>query len=364
MVRTAAAAIAVLTTIACATAQPAGPPGWGGAALDAGDPLTVEQASFERAGYGPGCPQAAREGWFGGVSFLLVRPHFSEAIAFAQGTQTSTTFGVSERELQFDYDATVRATAGFRMGDGEARFTYTRLAGDVSVSGGVGGPGEFIVDPFGNVVGAVAIIDPSDARFGTVITGGDAIATRAEVDLHNFEFEFARSIAGSTDAWDVTWSVGVRLADLHQYYGSVVTDSGGAPLAAGDFTVDFIGAGPQAGLASRWRFGRGQRWTLRAESTAALVVGEYDSRFGNTSVSPTFAASQRETLTRTLPVLEFELGASRLVGDHLELSAGWLFQTWTDLGTSGGQFAGLFSGADDGNIMSFDGLMLSAEATY
>jgi hypothetical protein len=47
-----------------------------------------------------------------------------------------------------------------------------------------------------------------------------------------------------------------------------------------------------------------------------------------------------------------------------DVSAGWMFQSWWDLGASGGTFGGWFSGADDSNIMSFDGLFLRAEFCY
>jgi len=95
----------------------------------------------------------------------------------------------------------------------------------------------------------------------------------------------------------------------------------------------------------------------------ALLLGQYDVRGDNTPV-PGFQTSQRESLTRTISVLETELGVSRQVHHGINLSLGWLFQAWTDLGTSGGTFGGFFAGADDANIMSFDGLFARAEFSY
>jgi hypothetical protein len=94
-----------------------------------------------------------------------------------------------------------------------------------------------------------------------------------------------------------------------------------------------------------------------------LLVGEDVIRSSN-SPNAVFTASQQESLTRTLPVIETELGASWRIGDSLNLSAGWMFQAWFDMGTSGGQFGGLFAGADDSNIMSFDGAFLRGEWTF
>jgi len=111
--------------------------------------------------------------WFGGVDYLWVRPHFSEAVAFTRGSQSPTTYQTVAEELGFDYDSSLRAFAGFRLADGNGaiRLTYWYLDGDTSVDGTVSGPGQFIVDPFGNLVGTVAIIDPSDARFPGVLVG-------------------------------------------------------------------------------------------------------------------------------------------------------------------------------------------------
>ena len=59
------------------------------------------------------------------------------------------------------------------------------------------------------------------------------------------------------------------------------------------------------------------------------------------------------------------------------LSAGWLVQAWFDLGVSGGTFSGqnlpavgfppiqnVFGGADDANIMGFDGVFVRAEYNF
>ena len=77
-----------------------------------------------------------------------------------------------------------------------------------------------------------------------------------------------------------------------------------------------------------------------------------------------FRASQSSSMTRLIPVAEAEVGGMWQPSDRLKLSAGWLFQSWFDLGTSGGTFGGFFAGADDGNTMSFDGLFLRGEVGF
>ncbi len=310
------------------------------------------------------CFTCPNPGFYAGAEYLLMRPHFSEAIAFAQGTQTlPTAFEVEGRELQFDYDNSFRVFAGYRTpSGGEFRFTYWYLFGDISVEGTATGT-EFIVDPFGNVVGALRVMDLGDVRgFGTLLTAGDHIATRATVRTNVYDFDFIKPLALSSRSWAFSCSAGARIADIDQYYESLVTLAG-APLASGDFSSAFIGAGPRLGAEARRYFGETGRLSLFVNGHAALLLGENEIR-SSTAPNTAFQLAQSESLTRTIPVLEAELGLAWQVRESLSLSAGWVFQAWFDLGVSGGQFGGFFAGADDANIMSFDGLSARAEWTF
>jgi hypothetical protein len=73
-------------------------------------------------------------------------------------------------------------------------------------------------------------------------------------------------------------------------------------------------------------------------------------------------------------MLESELGVTWAPESCFTISAGWMFQAWMNLGTSGGTFNGqnlpigpvnnAFGGADDADIMSFDGLFVRAEVNF
>lgn len=323
----------------------------------------------------PGCYLGyADPGVYAGAEYLLIRPHFSEAIAFARGAQVwPFSIQTEGQELQFDYDSSLRALVGYRLGEyeGELRFTYSRFQADTAVSadGTTFGPGEFAVDPFGNVVGVLPVFDPSDARYipfpgpPFILPAGDFIRTRATVDTNVYDLELIKPILPQNPSWALNWALGVRLADIDQYYESVVTLLG-LPFSRGDFSADFIGAGPRLGFEARRHFGGQGRFCLFVNGHGALLLGEYDVRSSNAIPPAGFSASQTEILTRTIPVVETELGAAWRPWDSLNLSAGWLFHAWFDLGTSGGQFGGFFAGADDLNIMSFDGLFLKAEYAF
>lgn len=313
----------------------------------------------------PGCQGCDACGcgpaWSAGAEFLLVRPHFSEAIAFAQGTQTASSFGTVGRELHWGYDASIRTFLTRHLDDNDdLQFAYWHFRGATSADGAVSNAGEFIVDPFGNLVGAVAVIDPADRRFGQVLVGGDAIRTSASVETNVFDLDFRRRTWLRNSSTSFDWSVGARIADVDQFYGSTITSRQAGVVSDGIFTADFIGAGPRIGLGSRWQRGR---LSLFANFHASLLVGQYDVRSSQV-LGGVFRTSQEERLTRTVPVFETDFGAACQVRRHFDLAAGWTFQSWIDLGASGGRFGGLFVGADDANNMSFDALFLRGTYSF
>jgi hypothetical protein len=300
---------------------------------------------------------------FGGAEFLLVRPTFSESIAFAKGTQTLTTYDVAGRMIEFGYEPSVRAFVGYRFEDSDwtIKFTYWHMSASTADAGTVGAPGEFIVDPFGSIVGAVGVVDPTDARFGSVLVGGTAIETRTEVSLDAYDLDFVVPIASPACLSSLTCNAGVRIADIDQYYESTVF-AGAFPVTYGDYHVDFLGTGPHVGFCGVREFSSFPYISLFASMDGSLLFGSYDVSFSNSV--PGFSASQVESQMRAVPVLESELGMNAQLSSWLNVSAGWMFQSWFDLGTSGGTFGGFFTGADDGNIMSVDGLFVRGELAY
>jgi hypothetical protein len=314
-------------------------------------------------------PAATGRSFHGGADLLFVRPTFSEAIAFARGTQTfPVSLSTSAVPIEFDYEASYRAFVGMRSCESGAgwRFTYTSIAADTEVNGTAGGAGQFIVDPFGNLVGSVQVVDPADARgFGTVVSQGpfvaDAIRTFTSVDLRVYDVDFMSPVGVTGHGFTWWYQAGLRFADVQQFYESAV-DMGGVNIARGDFDVDFFGVGPHVGINGERQFGGG-RVSLFGSLSGSLLVGNHDVVFTNSPL-PGVSFSQEEVARRTVPVLESELGVKVRAWHSLTLTAGWLFQSWWDLGASGGTFGGWFSGADDSNIMSFDGLFLRAEFGY
>ena len=317
-------------------------------------------------------PSGDAGGVFLGGDFLLIRPTFSEAVAFARGVQTPASIHMDGQALDFDHQPSFRLYGGVGLDSGdELRFTYWNFDGDVHVSGDAA-PGTFIVDPFGNLVGAAAVVDPRDGRFvppppggagPTILVGGDFIQTEAVVDMNVFDLEYRRAIYADHRALRVDWTAGLRVADIDQFYRSFITTAG-APHSHGRFGVEFTGIGPRLGLDARRTTGSG-RLAFFARAVGSLLVGSYDVDFVHDVFYPVvFSASQTQSMNRVIPVLESEIGVAYRPTDWIAFAAGWTFQAWYDMGTSGGTFGGFYAGADDANIMTFDGLTLTTEIAF
>jgi hypothetical protein len=304
-----------------------------------------------------GITSASRGHVVGGVEFLLVRPSFSEAIAFARGELVAGALNLQGTPIAFDYEPSGRAYVGYQFADTDLAltFTYWNVSAEASIDGTVGAPNEFIVDPFGNGVDPMGFFVP-----GIV---GDQVRTQTSVDLNVYDLDLVAPVVGASPHLTYTWTAGIRWADLDQFYRSEVLDAG-VTIGQGDYHVNYSGVGPHFGFRGCRYLGRRQRLSIRGNLTGSVLVGTYDVAFSTTPAAPFAGATQSESGTRTIPVVEGELGLGLLITESFQVSGGWLFQSWWDLGTSGGTFGGLFNGADDGNIMGFDGLFLRGEIAY
>jgi hypothetical protein len=307
-----------------------------------------------------GCvyPEPWHSRWFAGAEYRLIRPHFSEAVAFATVRDSIGPLGFSRQvtanELDFDYDSSMRFLLGYHLNQSaDIRLSYWYLNAETLVDG-VAGPGETIVDPFGNL--------------GTT---GSQIDTSASVKLNVFDLEYLRPLSTQCGNVGFLYTAGLRFADVNQFYDSTIS-AAGLVTSNGVFEVDYFGVGPYLSLTGETRHGACRQFSLFAKGAMALLVGQYDV---TTDVTlPGVSGGQSANRVRTAPVLESELGAAWMPNDRIRLTAGWLFQAWFNLGTSGGTFDGerlpiapvdtAFGGADDSDIMSFDGLFLRAEIGY
>ncbi len=284
--------------------------------------------------------------FYGGGEYLFIRPGFSEAVAFVRTTNTLTSSGVfhevDSSELNFDYSSSFRAFVGCQLDATTAvQLTYWYLDAAVNVNGQVGQPNQTIVDPFGNTAGP-----------------GGADLTRAAVRLNVYDIDVNKTVAVENCNFDLGLTAGVRIADLDQTYTSQILTAAGGLGNRGDFSQTFTGAGPHVGLGGNLWLGEHKRFSLYANGEAAFLLG--DLKITSDAFLPGLAAQQNASRTRLIPVLGTELGVEWRPLSHLSVSAGWMFEDWFDLGTSGGTFGGNFQEDINSNIMSFNGLMVRA----
>jgi len=305
-------------------------------------------------------------GWYGDVDYLLVRPSFSENQGFLQRTTTqdqqeNTTVTDRVVHQDFDYNSSVRTSIGYRFccGD-EIRFTYWNF-GDKShlLSGQAPADGSIIY------AGHLEI-NTSEPGERLVVSAG------LQANVYDVEYiKCACQNSGCCDSpccppWTLKYSAGIRLADIRRGDNTILLNGDGTEAEGAFITADFIGAGPRVGIEGRRFFSDGN-FSLFARSNFSLLLGEYDIKETRKTppTAPTTTENYFDSHDRLIPVAEIELGGTWQLGPCVNLSAGYLFQAWWDLGQFEQIQGNVFlNPIDDSNILSFDGLFARLEICF
>jgi hypothetical protein len=310
--------------------------------------------------------------WFFTADYLYVRASFSEAIAYYEEVDDGIGVqGEIAHELNFEHQSSYRIGGGYRLGccDEEVRFNFTRLSSGANT-----------VAPQGAIV-PYEVIGPGTPTF-----------IDADVDVKSFDLDFRKTIPlggeccecsdccdpcgdscgcgdcccePSCPAWDITWSGGVRFADVdwNRYY--VTFDTIGEIFRDADSTLDFKGGGPRVGLQGRRYFGKNGWCSAYLKGDISILLGQMHQEVRQLRElgDVLFLEAQGR---RIIPVTEIEAGASVQISRSSLFSAGYLFSAWHDLG-----FRDQFelqtlveSQSDDANILGFDGLFVKLEVGY
>jgi hypothetical protein len=308
--------------------------------------------------------------WFFTADYLYVRASFSEAVAYIEDADSSIDDqNQTVHELNFQHQSSYRFGGGYRLDccDEEVRFMFTRLSSGAST-----------VAPQGSLV-PYEVIGPDGPTF-----------IDADVDVKSFDLDFRKTIplggtqccecsdscdpcgcgdaccAPSCPAWDITWSGGVRFADV-DWNRSYVTDfSDGEVFRSADSSLDFKGGGPRVGLEGRRYLGKSNFCSVYLKGDISVLLGQMNQRIRRVDelgAVTTLTAQGR----RIIPVTEIEAGGSLQTTRSSRLSAGYLFSAWHDLG-----FRDQFdiqtlvesNSTDTANILGFDGLFVRFEVGY
>lgn len=297
-----------------------------------------------------------------GADYLNARPTFSEATAFARIENFTTNSRQELVQYDFAYNASPRIYAGISRPDCkcEIRFTFTQLQGSSQVASGA---------PRGDTV---IILDPT-----LPVCSCTEVDAKANVNANTYDIDLAQrncfapaccpdpcgqNCARPCQPWDVTYWMGIRIADVNwDSFGNITNVADQDLVATNEHQMTFTGAGPRVGINVRRYFGRYSRFSLYGRANIALVLGHYQIQ------STYFETDGNDTDTnllsrdRVIPVTEIELGMSYNIRQRTTISAGYFMQAWHDLGMSQ-QITGQFpQGYDDANILSFDGLFVRGE---
>jgi Legionella pneumophila major outer membrane protein precursor len=329
--------------------------------------------------FGLVCPPGR---YFFTADYLHVRSNFSEAVAFLvqddsqQGIATDTF-----HELDFQYESSYRLGGGYRLcncGE-EVRFYHTRLssfADDIAPDG--------------------ALIP-----FEVTPTPGGETSIHADVDVKSYDLEFAKTIplggplgsecgdacgecgdACASDcgcpAWDVTWSGGLRFADVDWNRTYTATSANGFDETEAISAMDFRGGGVKLGLEGRRYFCGNGCLSVYLKGDLSLLLGDVDlitTRRVDDPSTPNNNADNLITQTissrQVIPVTEIEAGLTGHITCNTSITTGYLFSAWHDLGFRD-EFRGftnpgatfLETGYDDANLLGFDGFFARMEVAY
>lgn len=280
-----------------------------------------------------------------GAEYLLLRAHFSQAIAFAQVTDSIQNGIPNEqsnaREINFRYNSAFRTYLGYHLSpDSDLQVTYFHLNTSVAVNGTPALSNQFYIDAFAD-----------RAAFG------QTMATKSSIQLNIFDIDYVRPYVVKQGKVGFRVATGLRFADIRQHYDSTTYTAAGLLQGQGVFNTRFFGVGPHFSVLAQARRRANSPFSLMARAATSLLVGGYSVSSG--AVFPGVAGGgQAASRTLTVPVIEAELGGAWQPTETLMFTAGWLFQAYYDLGVSGGTDGGKFIEADTSNIMAFDGLFV------
>ena len=175
--------------------------------------------------------------------------------------------------------------------------------------------------------------------------------------LNVFDIEFFKPAALNSGRWLLTGSVGARILDFGQSTTTLGTDATALVYQQLQGNA-FTGAGPRLGLEAQRNLGSSA--ALYVRGGYALLVGGHTGTFSADDLVNVNSITIRENLSRTVTVADIEVGGSWRARQNVILSAGWMFQAWTDLGGTGG----ILNLTDNANILSFDGLVVRAALSF
>ena len=337
----------------------------------------------------PGVGFGESRRWFFTADYLYVRANFSEAVAYVIQDDSGgpSLFTDTFHDLNFQHESSYRFGGGYKLGccDEELRFLFTRMSS--------------FANDFTNNPDAIGPFETSPGPGGT-------LEVDADVDAKSWDLEYAKTIplggtascecgdacgcgdgycgdpCGCGDAgccpppcpaWDLTWSGGLRFADVEWSRHYLGNNPQAEETRDALSTMDFEGGGPRFGLLGRRYFGQSNWCSAYLKGDVSLLWGHLQLNERRTTSdddtgTPDVTIEQSAHFRNIIPVTEIEAGLSAQLASSSRLSAGYLFSAWHDLGFRD-QFGWdptlfLDTNYDDANILGFDGLFVRLDVGF
>lgn len=299
------------------------------------------------------------------ADYLNVHASFSEATAYVSQNDGTDQF----IPLEFDYNSSYRVGGGWRScccGD-QIRFMYTQMTSDASDTAL---PGDIV-------------------PYETSPQPGGRTNISANVDARTLDLECAKTIplggqgCGCGDccdpcgsgcggscgsccpAWDITWSGGIRWADVGWQRSYVSVDSDSATVTDAEIGLNFRGGGIRTGLEGRRYFFKDGWLSIYGKGNISLLLGDVNVSSIRSTDDPVVNTQTFHT-RQIIPVTELEGGLTAQVSRSTAITAGYLFAAWHDLGFRDEHELNtlLPTTYDDANILGFDGFFARVEVGF
>ncbi len=312
---------------------------------------------------------------FMGAEYIYARASFSQALAYVD--QDVIAGGEDFVEYDFDYNSSYSFYGGVRLPDcgGAIVFDFDRYRSDASflaqdnpsnTSVNIFGPFEVDAPQGGTLQGSASVdLKSYDLGFEKTIPLGGPLGCSDTVCGDSLSDDCCGgSRRGWCPAWDITWSAGLRFADVDWSRGATAFDANSNFVDSYSTRMRFRGAGARVGLEGRRYFGRRGTFSLFARGDWSLLVGDMDiETLVNDGINTAFL---RNSARRVIPVTEIEAGGTFQVRNNIRLSGGYFISAWHDLGMREEYDFNQFqiSSYDDANILAFDGFFARAEIGF
>ena len=240
---------------------------------------------------GGGGWSTAASSFFGGADYLLLRTHFSQAIAYVQATDSLVNGlpneSVQAREINFPYSSGFRTYVGYNFTPiSGVQFTYFHFANSATVGGTPASPNQFFIDAY------------TDRT-----TFGQSIVSNSSISLNAFDLDYLGRFAVAGGRLSLRPAAGARWATIRQHNDTSVHDPTLGTIGTGTFNTHFTGFGPHVSLLAQARHHPQSPFSLIARGGNSLLLGGFNNTSG--AVFPGFAsANQSAHCMLMVPVLE------------------------------------------------------------